>query len=512
MLTGGGDDMFADTWRAHWGLREEPFVHEDADKDPVLARLDSAAVHSSFDRLYGDPASPVPGVVFGEKGSGKSGLRRTMLRRLEAYNDAHPDARAFLVEYIDFDPFLESLRRSLNIPGGSKKTTARLLETWTRADHLDAMLSLAVTQLVDQVVRNAAEAKRFDRKKRRDLVTLAWLYYRSDEQTRGEALVTLQKSLGWFSGRPMMLQMARTVLTVVGVLLLIWPHLGFLGAVIDRFKEWDVRFPALYHGIGAALVGATWLWTWVTGFLLHGKARKAVHAIRVVPAAARPLARFLATLPPAARGELTLPQGQEEESRYLLLKRLLGVLRSGGYASMFVLVDRVDESTFLESKAESMTRFVEPLLEHKLLQFDGMGLKLFLPIELSRLMTNASSDELKRMRLDKANAVQELMWTGQELLSIANQRLAAAAQSGRNPSLQDLFVSEVSEADIKDALQTLGTPRLCFGFLGTLISEHVRDLPETMPDDDPRWRLPLRLFDIQRAWTDRARTQRRTLN
>ncbi len=53
--------MFADNWRDHWKLKEEPFVHEDADKDPVLAKLNAAAVHSSFDRLFGDPASPVPG-------------------------------------------------------------------------------------------------------------------------------------------------------------------------------------------------------------------------------------------------------------------------------------------------------------------------------------------------------------------------------------------------------------------------------------------------------------------
>lgn len=508
--------MFADNWRDHWKLKEEPFVHEDADKDPVLAKLRAAAVHSSFDRLFGDPAAPVPGIVFGEKGSGKSGLRRTMGRRLQAYNEESPKERAFSVEYIDFDPFLESLRRHENIGASNKKTTPKLLEALQRADHLDAILSLGITQFVDGIADNPGEGRKLDRRRKRDLLTLTHLYYRSDEQTRSEAVTGLQKSLNWFSGRPMMFQILRILATVVALVLLVLPHLGFLGVLFDRFDEWSVRFPGLSHWTGALLLVGTWLWTWVTGWLLYGRARRTVHAIRVVPGVARPLAKFLATLPPATREELALPQRNEDESRYLMLKRLLGVLNSANYASMFVLVDRVDESTFLGGAADSMHAFIEPLLEHKLLQFEGLGLKLFLPIELSRLTMHASSEELKRMRLDKANTVQELIWTGQELLSIANQRLAAVAtESGEAgaPRLSDFFAPEVHEDDLREALHNLGTPRLCFGFLGTLFTEHTRELPDDLDAQDERWKISQRLFDIQRsAWIDRARTLRRTLN
>ena len=65
--------MFIETWRKHWGLSQDPFACEDADKDLILTRMDSSAVHSGFDRLFGDPESPAPGIIFGEKGSGKSG-------------------------------------------------------------------------------------------------------------------------------------------------------------------------------------------------------------------------------------------------------------------------------------------------------------------------------------------------------------------------------------------------------------------------------------------------------
>ncbi|HRV80478.1 MAG TPA: hypothetical protein P5218_03530, partial [Planctomycetota bacterium] len=99
------------------------------------------------------------------------------------------------------------------------------------------------------------------------------------------------------------------------------------------------------------------------------------------------------------------------------------------------------------------------------------------------------------------------------LLAIANQRLAAATHSEASPRLPDFFGEGVQESEIRDALHTLGTPRLCFGFLGSLFTEHARDLPEAMDAEDPRWKIPQRLFDIQRAaWTDRARTLRRTLN
>ncbi|MCA9001039.1 MAG: hypothetical protein KDB61_03880 [Planctomycetes bacterium] len=508
--------MFADNWRAHWNLKEEPFVHEDADKDPVLAKLRAAAVHSSFDRLFGDPGAPVPGIVFGEKGSGKSGLRRTMLRRLEAYNQKAPDARAFCVEYIDFDPYLESLRRHEHIGAGSKKTTPRLLEVWQRSDHMDAILSLAVTRLVNQVSKDPSGARKLDRKRKRDLLTLAQLYYRSDEQTRGEAVAGLQRSMGWFSGRPMMFQVLRTLATVVGLGLLAWPHLGALSVLFDRFEDWTVRFPGLCHWAGMILLAGTWLWTWGASGMLYGRARRTVQAIRVIPGAARPLAKFLAALPPATRGELALPQKDEEESRYLMFKRLLAVLRDLQFQSLFVLVDRVDESTFLGSKAENMHAFVESLLEHKLLQFEGLALKLFLPIELSRLTLHASSEELKRMRLDKANTVQELIWTGQELMSIADQRLAAVAETpegGEPLKLTDFFSPDVQANNLRESLHNLGTPRLCFGFLGTLFTEHIRDLPDELPAEDPRWKIPQRLFDIQRsAWADRARSLRRNLN
>lgn len=504
--------MFAKTWRDHWGLNGEPFVHEDADKDPVLARLDEAAVHSSFERLFGDPASPVPGVVFGEKGSGKSALRQAMLRRLRAIP---ADSRPLVVEYTDFDPFLEGLRQSLRITPGNKKTGARLVEAHTRADHLDAILSVMTTELADALCVEPGRGKQLDARRRRDLLALTHLYYRSDERTRDEAASQLRRALGDVRPRGILFKILRVVFSLFAVMLFLMPHLEAMPGLSSLTPDpYDPGPAKVWYGAGAALLAVVWGWTWMANFLLAGQAGRAIKAVRVLEGDRNGITRFLAQLAPAARQELTLPQeAGEEEPRYLLLKRLVGAIKASGYPSVFVLVDRVDESAFLAGRAELMQPFVEPILEQKLLQHEGVAMKLFLPVELGKLTFGASVDQLKRMRLDKANMVQELRWTGQELFEVATQRLAAMSEEGRKTRLDDFFGADITESDVRDALESIGIPRMSFGFLGSLFAEHARDLPEDLAADDPRWQVNRSTFDIHRsAWSDRARTMRRALN
>ena len=181
-------------------------------------------------------------------------------------------------------------------------------------------------------------------------------------------------------------------------------------------------------------------------------------------------------------------------------------------------MDRIDEATILSGRAELMRPFIESLLEHRLLQFEGLALKLFLPIELSRLYLGASTEELKSMRLDKANSIPELRWSGQELAEVATQRLRAVRPEGTpleqpGARLVDFFEDEVGEKDIREALGELGTPRLAFGFLGALFADHARELDDDLAEESPEWRIPRRRFEIMRAsWLDRARGLRRALN
>jgi hypothetical protein len=470
-------------------------------------------VHSSFDRLFGEPGAPVPGVVFGEKGSGKSGLRLAMQRRLQQHNAEHRVAGdgAFLVPYIDFDPMLESIRRAEGVDADHKKARAKVLERLTRADHLDAILGLATTQMVEELQADRALARALDRRKRRDALHLAALYHRSEDTTREEALGALRRSLGGIGGGLWWRKLLLVVLTVAGIGIGLAPHLGW---AIEAFANIQPENHATWYLAGGALLVGTWV---VVGFLrlaLRHQASRATKAIRAVPGDPKVLADTLDRCGRAARRELPLPTAKgDEEVRYRLLRRLLGVLHGMGYKSLFVLVDRVDESTLLASDADAMQAFVEPLLQHKLLQLEDVALKLFLPIELSRLSLGARPDDLKRMRLDKANVVDELRWSGQELLEIANQRLAASASGGTPPRLADFLGDDLDEGDLRDVFQELGTPRVCFGFLGALFAEHARELPETLDEGDPSWRVPRRRFEVQRAaWADRARVLRRNLN
>lgn len=503
--------MFPHTWRHHWALDEDPFVQEDADKDTVLARVPMEAVHSSFDRLYGSTDSPGPGIVFGEKGSGKSSLRLAMKRRL----GDDPDARAFFVEYIEFDSFLTEARKADRLPPNGQKTARRVVERFLLADHIDAMLSLGVSKLADEIADGKhPSASAMSPKHRASMVALTGLYYRSDERSGEEIDRALRKVLKQGSGR--------TILTKLTIFALLVAGLVVGGAAVaDQFNiglPFEVNDSGQWRGLGGVFLTAAGLLAWLPGLVAQRRASKATRAVRVVPRDPDPLAGLLLRLPSSVRRDLALPEGPAVGTRLVLLQRFIALLHDVGYRSFWVLMDRIDEATVLSGRADLMRSFVESLLEHRLLQFEGLALKLFLPIELSRLYLGASPDALKSMRLDKASSIPELRWTGQELSQVAAQRLRAVRPEGTpldqpGARLLDFFAEEVEESQVRETLSELGTPRLAFGFLGALMAEHARELSDDLPEGDPGWRIPQRRFEILRAsWLDRARGLRRALN
>ncbi|QDV09133.1 hypothetical protein Poly30_46900 [Planctomycetes bacterium Poly30] len=503
--------MFPHTWRHHWALDEDPFVQEDADKDTVLARVPMEAVHSSFDRLYGSTDSPGPGIVFGEKGSGKSSLRLAMKRRLE--NDA--DARALYVEYIEFDSFLTEARKADRLPPNGQKTPRRVVERYLLADHIDAMLSLGVSKLADEIADGKhPSASSMSPKHKASLVALTGLYYRSDERSGDEIDRGLRRVLKQPSGRSFLTKLVIFLAAVAGV------AVGG-AAIADSFNvelPFEVQESGQWRVLGGILLSAAGLLAWIPGLVAQRRASKATKAVRVVPRDPDPLAALLLRIPSSVRRDLALPEGPAVGTRLVLLQRFIAILHDVGYRSFWVLMDRIDEATVLSGRADLMRPFVESLLEHRLLQFEGMALKLFLPIELSRLYLGASPDALKSMRLDKASSIPELRWTGQELSQVAAQRLRAVRPDGTpleepGARLMDFFAEEIDENQVRETLSELGTPRLAFGFLGALMAEHARELSDDLPQDDPAWRIPQRRFEILRAsWLDRARGLRRALN
>ncbi|MBZ0256721.1 hypothetical protein K8I31_11705, partial [bacterium] len=155
--------MFTQVWREYWGLLEDPFTCEDADKDGVLPDMDPNAVHWSFDRLYGTPRMPAPAIIFGEKGSGKSALRLMMRRKVEKHNQDKPDDKLFLIEYIDFNNYLSHFRRAIGARNDDQAAD-RVMKRWGVAEHLDCLLSLGVSKLVDEVLPSESPREKLNHK------------------------------------------------------------------------------------------------------------------------------------------------------------------------------------------------------------------------------------------------------------------------------------------------------------------------------------------------------------
>src|SRR5262245_1586961 len=141
----------------HHGITENPFAQEDALSDRVfLEHCLAATHHSGWDKIFGDPEAPATSVVFGDQGSGKTALRLQMREELRKYNREHPDARVFIIEYDDFNPFLDCFRERLN---GRRRKPEKALQNWRLWDHIDAILTLATTRLANAIRNDGRDAK-----------------------------------------------------------------------------------------------------------------------------------------------------------------------------------------------------------------------------------------------------------------------------------------------------------------------------------------------------------------
>ena len=112
----------------HHGIAGNPFADEDAQTDLVFkTACIRNTYHPTWDKIYGDPSEPATAVVFGEKGSGKTAIRLQIARHLADYNAEHPEHQVFVVEYDDFNPFLDRFRERFS---GRRRRAERLLEHW----------------------------------------------------------------------------------------------------------------------------------------------------------------------------------------------------------------------------------------------------------------------------------------------------------------------------------------------------------------------------------------------
>ncbi|MEE9403876.1 MAG: hypothetical protein V3V20_03200 [Algisphaera sp.] len=523
--------MKVDSFLAHHGLTENPFAAEEARLDAVFNRLaDAGHHHPDLDKIIGAIDQPSTAVVFGEKGSGKTAIRLTLDRRIAAHNaqqnDAHRDRptaagkRVLVVPYDDFNPVLDKLTR------GRKIDAATVIQNFRLADHQDAILSHAVTRVVDALLDDPSNnddlmplpdekprqfRKRLTTQQRLDLAVLAGLY---DQPPSGITLPRWKKlcktlRLGWRLPLPFWRNLAGVLTLISGALALgFWwlqhnaqqvtdaavdaaasagPAASEVAAnAVSAGPDWWM-LPLL--GLSAAAAIVLWFyWALMFGrtWGLSRKVAKEMPAVGRTPATLRGVFGQLSG--PMLAGQ-PLPQHgtdaqNRRDARYQLTRRFIDILHSLGYAGMVVLVDRVDEPTAVAGDAAKMRSLIWPMFDNKFLKQEGIGIKLLLPIELSYLLNKEGPAFFQEARLDKQNMIERLGWSGVTLYDLCSARLNACASATEDQplTLMSLFQEGVTRQTLIDALDQMHQPRDAFKFLYSVVQEHCRLLADDAAD------------------------------
>lgn len=473
----------------HHGIARNPFAEEDAQTDPVFKEycIDDT-YHPTWDKVYGDPTEPSSSIVFGEKGSGKTAMRLQLARHMQQYNREHPGKRLFVVHYDDFNPFLDRFR---DRQSHRNRRPDRVLQHWKLWDHMDAILSLAVTGLVDRIleVRQPSTAvdcqiepsavDQLDRHQARDLLLLAACYDQSTAETYKGRWHRLRRRLKYNSMLahwPLALGIGWTLLMVVAVVVLI------ANGAQNWLPPWWV-YPILLVAGWAPWIRQAWKNFWL--------ARGILRRMRVGNHETNPLRQTLMHFTFAELSGQPLPNKDSTDDRYELLLKLQAILQSLGHPGIVVLVDRVDEPHLINGSAELMKALLWPMLDNKFLKHPGLGIKLMLPIELTRFIEREEREFYQRARLDKQNMVPSFEWTGEALFDVADARVRACAQPGQKPSLRSLFDDSISEHRLIEAFRTLRVPRRLFKFLYHLLVTHCN----AHTDQNPAWTISSNLFE-----------------
>ncbi|MFM8893082.1 MAG: hypothetical protein ACKOTB_15955, partial [Planctomycetia bacterium] len=375
----------------HHGIAGNPFAEEDAQNDTVFKRtcLEST-FHPAWDKIYGDPADPSTAIVFGEKGAGKTALKLQMVRQFDRHNETHPDRKTLVVLYDDFNPFLDRFVSRV----GPNRPVDRVLSQWKLWDHMDAILSLAVTQfvstLVDAPAREAAGQARLTPAQARDVSLLAACYDQSTAETFPARWRRLRGRVGYQAWQGLWP-------TAVGVL----AATLFAAAIAIGWSRGTLGWAgAWWPWIALAAAWGPWAWRRARSWWL---AARIVRSMRTGNRTAGQLARALARMPEVDLAGQPLPAQARSDDRYELLAKFQGILAALGYAGMVVIVDRLDEPHLINGSAERMRQVIWPMLDNKFLKGPGVGLKLLLPLELYRFIEREDEQFNQRARLDKQN-------------------------------------------------------------------------------------------------------------
>jgi hypothetical protein len=416
-------------------------------------------------------------------------MRMQMAGRIALFN-AHPgNSRLFVIEYDDFNPFLDHFADRLS--ARKQRDPARVLAEFKLWDHMDAILSLGVTSLVDRLLgvphptgpdANQVSADRLrslDRHQKRDLLLLVACYDNSTRENVVSRWSRLRRKTGYNTWGSWWDRLLGVVVTIA------------VAAVILYWRQWDwLRTPWPYAiAVVGWLPALARLWKW------HFVARRIARNVRVLKPHAASVRRLLMRFPKRDIDGQPLPESQRTDDRYELLAKFQGVLKSLGCDGVVVLVDRVDEPHLITGSVERMRALVWSMLDNKFLKQPGLGLKLLLPRELVDYTQREDRDFYQRARLDKQNMIPSLEWTGEALYDLANARIRSCGVDGQQPQLRSLLDDSITDQRLIEAFRSLRVPRHLFKFLYRLLVAHCN----AHTDEQPIWRIPRETFEATLA-------------
>jgi hypothetical protein len=474
----------------HHGIAVNPFAEEDAQSDPVFKeRCRDATYHPAWDKVYGDPSDPGTSIVFGEKGSGKTAMRMQMAGRMALYNAQPKNSRLFVIEYDDFNPFLDHFADRLS--ARKQRDPARVLAEFKLWDHMDAILALGVTSLVDRLLGvpfpsgssanqiNADRLRTLDHQQKRDLLLLVACYDNSTRENVVSRWSRLRRKLAFHTWQTWWDRALGVAVSLA------------VCAVITYWRRWEwLATPWPY-----AIAAAGWLPRLARFVKWHFVARRVARNVRVLKPHVGSVRRLLMRIPKRDIDGQPLPESQRTDDRYELLAKFQGVLKSLGCEGVVVLVDRVDEPHLITGSLERMKALVWSMLDNKFLKQHGLGLKLLLPRELVDYMQREDRDFYQRARLDKQNMIPSLEWTGEALYDLANARIRSCGVDGQQPTLRSLLDESITDQRLVDAFRSLRVPRHLFKFLYRLLVAHCH----AHTDDKPVWQIPRETFEATLA-------------
>ena len=160
--------VFAPPWN-HWESVQRGGC---PDRHRVQAALSGDDPPSGVEQVFWQSGRSVDGAGLRRERERQDGLAASGGRRARSRTTRPiPHERVLAISYDDFNPYLDSCRAAMRAANMDA-----VLASWKLQDHMDAILSLGVTKLVDLLTSEKAALTVLSLDQRRDLLLLAALY------------------------------------------------------------------------------------------------------------------------------------------------------------------------------------------------------------------------------------------------------------------------------------------------------------------------------------------------